>query len=79
MHLLSSFVWALDSGLALEPHPKPPTKSLSCFYRLLHAQLYLFWNDAQIQQCLHKQKGVHAAESSTIAPYTLFVAELLFF
>lgn len=42
MHLLSSFVWALESGLALELHPKPPTKSLSYFYRLLHAQLYLF-------------------------------------
>lgn len=54
LHLLSSFVWALESGLALAPHPKPPTKSLSYFYRLLHARLYGFWNYAQTRQCLHK-------------------------
>lgn len=46
-HLLSSFVCVLESGLALGPHPKPPTKNMSYFYMLVHAQLYLFWNDAQ--------------------------------
>lgn len=45
--LLSSFVCVLESGLALEPHPKPPTESMSYFYMLMHVQLYLFWNDAQ--------------------------------
>lgn len=46
MHLLSSFVCVLESGLALGPHPKPPTKSMSYFYMLVHVQFYLFWNDA---------------------------------
>lgn len=49
MHLLSSFVCVLESGLALGPHPKPPTKSMSYFYMLVHVQPYLFWNDAQNQ------------------------------
>lgn len=49
MHLLFSFVCILESGLALGPHPKPPTKSMSYFYMLVHVQFYLFWNDAQNQ------------------------------
>ena len=49
MHLLSSFVCILESGLALGPHHKPPTKSMSYFYMLVHVQFYLFWNDAQNQ------------------------------
>ena len=49
MHLLFPFVCILESGLALGPHPKPPTKSMSYFYMLVHVQFYLFWNDAQNQ------------------------------
>lgn len=49
MHLLSSFVCVLESGLARGPHPKPPTKSKSYFYMFVHVQLYLFRNDAPNQ------------------------------